>query len=124
VAREAAKQCGRAVIPDVEAPRPLPAWLDEVQADVRLCLWEGAGDPLLDALEAAPSPRSVALMVGPEGGLARAETEAAAARGWRLVRCGPRILRTETAGPALVAIVQFRHGDLAAAAPPSRDAGP
>src|SRR5947199_10553538 len=43
VAKEAAKQCGRAVIPAVEVPRPLPEFLalDE-PAELRLCLWEGA----------------------------------------------------------------------------------
>ena len=49
VAREATKQCGRAVVPPVEAPRPLGEWLtSDEPADLRICLWEGAGVPLLD----------------------------------------------------------------------------
>ena len=113
VAREAAKQCGRAVIPEVETPRPLAEWLalDE-PADLALCLWEGGGTPLATLLAAAVAPRSALLVIGPEGGLAAAEVDAARAHGLTVASLGPRILRTETAGPALVAIVQSRFGDL------------
>jgi 16S rRNA (uracil1498-N3)-methyltransferase len=52
------------------------------------------------------------VVVGPEGGLAQAEVEAARACGLTVVGLGPRILRTETAGPAVVAILQSRFGDL------------
>ena len=113
VAREAAKQCGRAVIPEVETPRPLAEWLAlGEQADLALCLWEGGGTPLAAVLAAAVAPRSVVLVIGPEGGLAATEVEAARAQGFTVASLGPRILRTETAGPALVAIVQSRFGDL------------
>ena len=113
IAREAAKQCGRAVIPEVETPRPLGEWLAlGEQADLALCLWEGGGTPLAAVLAAAVAPRSVVLVIGPEGGLAATEVEAARAQGFTVASLGPRILRTETAGPALVAIVQSRFGDL------------
>ncbi|HXH83193.1 MAG TPA: RsmE family RNA methyltransferase, partial [Candidatus Tectomicrobia bacterium] len=75
------------------------------------CFWEHASEPLGRAL-AGPAPRSVAVLVGPEGGLATAEAEAARARGFVLVSLGRRILRTETAGPAILAILQSRWGDL------------
>ena len=113
VAREATKQCGRAVIPEVETPRPLAEWLALGEpADLALCLWEGGGTPLAAVLAAALAPRSVLLVIGPEGGLAATEVEAARAQGFTVASLGPRILRTETAGPALVAIVQSRFGDL------------
>jgi 16S rRNA (uracil1498-N3)-methyltransferase len=115
VAREAAKQCGRAVVPEVEPPAPLAerlALADTVE--LALCLWEGEAEPLGAVLDraAARSPRSIAVLVGPEGGLARAEAAAARQRGWHLAGLGPRILRTETAGPAVAALLQFRFGDL------------
>jgi len=110
IAREAAKQCGRAVIPEVETPRPLAECLDA--ADLALCFWEGGGAPLHEALAAATAPRSVLLLIGPEGGLAPAEVTAARAGGLTVASLGPRILRTETAGPAVVAILQTRFGDL------------
>jgi len=113
VAREAAKQCGRPVVPDVAPPRTLDGCLDEAAlADVALCLWETEAQPLDAALVDAGSPRRVALLVGPEGGLERREVDAARERGWRVVGLGARILRTETAGPALIAILQARWGDL------------
>lgn len=114
VVREAAKQCGRAVIPEVETPRPLAEWLETLGGfDIALCLWEGEAPPLAEVLgQIAPRPRTVAALVGPEGGLARPELERARACGFRSVSLGPRILRTETAGPAIVALLQFAFGDL------------
>jgi 16S rRNA (uracil1498-N3)-methyltransferase len=113
VAREAAKQCGRRVVPEVTAARPLEACLDEARdADLALCLWEGDAPPLAQALAEAEHPRRVAVLVGPEGGLERREVDAARGRGWRVVSLGARILRTETAGPAMLAILQARWGDL------------
>ena len=50
--------------------------------------------------------------LGPEGGLALEEVDNARARGWAIVGAGPRILRTETAGPAIIAVLQARFGDL------------
>lgn len=114
VAKEAAKQCGRAVVPDVDTPRPLAEAMDAVAADLRLCLWEGQAPRLGDVLAGVTTrPASLAALVGPEGGLARDEVDRARERGWRPARLGPRILRTETAGPAIVAIAQFHFGDLA-----------
>lgn len=115
VAREATKQCGRAVVPEVEPPAPLAERLAlAATVDLALCLWEGQGEPLGDVLDrVAPSPpRSLALLVGPEGGLARAEVAAARERGWHVANAGPRILRTETAAAVVAAVVQFRFGDL------------
>ena len=113
VAREAAKQCGRRVVPDVAPPRPLEACLDEARdADLALCLWEGDAPPLGAALADAKRPRRVVVLVGPEGGLDHREVDAARACGWRVVGLGGRILRTETAGPAMLAILQSRWGDL------------
>jgi len=111
VAREAAKQSGRAIVPEVELPRPLAECLGTA-ADLALCLWEGGGEPLGTLLAGAATARSATVVVGPEGGLALAEVEAARAAGFRIVSLGHRILRTETAGPAIVAILQSRLGDL------------
>jgi 16S rRNA (uracil1498-N3)-methyltransferase len=114
VAREAAKQCGRAAIPEVEAPRALGDCLEAAEGDLRLCLWEGEAPALASVLDAtARAPRTAAVLVGPEGGLARDEVEAARGRGWNPAGVGPRVLRTETAGPAIIAVLQYRFGDLA-----------
>jgi 16S rRNA (uracil1498-N3)-methyltransferase len=114
VAREAAKQSGRAVIPEIELPRPLGECLGgEPAPDLAWCLWEGGGRTLGEALDSAGAPRSALVVIGPEGGLAEREVETARSRGLIVVSLGPRVLRTETAGPALVAILQSRFGDLA-----------
>jgi 16S rRNA (uracil1498-N3)-methyltransferase len=115
VAREATKQCRRAVVPEVEEPRPLAERLVlAAAADVALCVWEGEGPPLERILESA-SPRTAVVLIGPEGGLADDEVAAARAHGWTTVSLGSRILRTETAGPAMLAILQSRFGDLGGA---------
>ena len=112
VAREATKQCGRAVAPVVAGPAPLAACLDLARDnELALCLWERGGAPLAAALPRAPV-RRIAVLIGPEGGLDAAEVDAAREAGWRVVSLGARILRTETAGPAVVAILQSRFGDL------------
>lgn len=115
IAKEAAKQSGRAVVPDVALPRPLLEWLEPTptDADLRLCLWEGEAPAISRVLDALSTPPATALvLVGPEGGLAREEVQAAQRHGWMPVSLGSRILRTETAALAVVTILQFRFSDL------------
>lgn len=116
VAKEAAKQCGRAVIPPVETPRSLPEFARaDWSVDLALCLWEGEPRALTEILEATPGPvASALLVVGPEGGLARHEVETLEARGFIRAGLGPRIVRTETAGPVGISLLQARFGDLGA----------
>lgn len=112
VAREAAKQCRRGVVPVVAAPAPLAACLDVARdSDLAVCLWEGDAPPLATALPTARLRRA-AVLIGPEGGLEAAEVEAARRAGWTIVSLGARVLRTETAGPAIIAVLQSRFGDL------------
>jgi 16S rRNA (uracil1498-N3)-methyltransferase len=104
----ACEQCGRSRIPPVRAPLTLPGWLDQPGHGVRLVLDPGAARPL-----AGVDPgREVELAVGPEGGFSTSELEQMQARGVGAVSLGPRILRTETAAPAAVAILQCLGGDL------------
>jgi 16S rRNA (uracil1498-N3)-methyltransferase len=112
VAKEAAKQSGRAVIPDVRAPTTLDDWLAEPQAPgLLVCLWEGERTPLSTVLPAA-APLRATVLVGPEGGLTDSEVEKLRSAGALLAGLGPRILRTETAGPVALALLQARYGDL------------
>jgi 16S rRNA (uracil1498-N3)-methyltransferase len=119
VAREATKQCGRAVVPVVEPPKPLAEWIASSEpADLRLCSWEVEGEPLRSILgRLERGARSATVIVGPEGGLTRDEVTRAGAAGYVAVTLGGRILRTETAGPAIVAILQYGLGDLGGEAP-------
>lgn len=118
VAREAAKQCGRAVLPEVSAVRPLAGWLGERDGGgLLLCLWEDAGAPLAEQLPAGTVTQAT-VVVGPEGGLSASEVASLVAAGAIVAGLGPRVLRTETAGPVGLALLQARYGDLGTARGP------
>jgi 16S rRNA (uracil1498-N3)-methyltransferase len=108
IAVSACEQCGRNRLPEVLPPQPLQHWLQAVQADVRLVLHHSASnrDP------GSSAPASIALLVGPEGGLSAEEIRAAEAAGFAALQLGPRVLRTETAPLAAIAILQSRWGDM------------
>lgn len=111
VAAGAAEQCGRAVVPAIQAPLEFAAALSELPTDaLRLVL-----DPQASASlgHQQPGAGGLVLMAGPEGGLTQAECDQATKAGFVGVRLGPRILRTETAPLAALSIVQYLHGDLA-----------
>jgi 16S rRNA (uracil1498-N3)-methyltransferase len=71
-------------------------------------LWEKASLPLRTAL--LDATERVALVVGPEGGLAQSEAEALADAGGQLVSLGPQILRTENAATVAAAATMFHYG--------------
>lgn len=118
IAEEAARQSGRAHVPIVGEPCLLAEALSGCDAALRLVPWEESDLPLAAALPVA-APASMAVLIGPEGGLSAADLALASAAGFIPVALGPRILRTETAGMALAAILQFRYGDLAEGVPES-----
>lgn len=64
-------------------------------------------------LEATLRPESVALVIGPEGGLSENEIEQAMNQGFAPLTLGPRVLRTETAPLAAISVMQYLWGDLA-----------
>jgi 16S rRNA (uracil1498-N3)-methyltransferase len=113
IAREAARQCGRADVPEIAAPTPLAAALAAPDLPPRrLALFEGERGRSLRAelVETAPAP--TALLVGPEGGFAPAEMAAAHAAGFVPVGLGRLILRVETAAIVAVALVGDAAGAL------------
>jgi 16S rRNA (uracil1498-N3)-methyltransferase len=117
VAREAARQCGRADVPRVDAPTPLAeAVADASLPPLRFATWEATrGRSLRVALGEAftgERPEAVALLVGPEGGFAPEEMAKAEAHGFLAVSLGPRILRVETAAIAAVTLAQAAAGGL------------
>ncbi len=115
VARDAARQCGRADLPSLAGPDDLPRALGEA-AGLKLLFWEQARDlPLAAVLPDGPVAE-VTLLVGPEGGLELAEVEAARASGFVVAGLGPRVLRAETAALAALLAVQLLVGDLRAPA--------
>ena len=109
IARSAAEQCGRNVVPPVSAAASLEAGLAAVRADLRLILAPGAA-PGIPA-ELRPGLASTAFAVGPEGGFTEGEIALAADCGWRPALLGPRVLRTETAGLAAACWIETLAGD-------------
>ena len=107
VAIGACEQCGRNRVPEIAAPLPLGDWLNA---------WRGAGialvrDAQFGVVELAKPPGPVALLIGPEGGWISAEIDPALRRGFVAVRFGPRVMRSETAGIAVLSAMQMLWGD-------------
>lgn len=109
---EACTQCGQPFAPHVDLSKNLSEALAAASGELKLMLWEEETLPLAQLLPAAP-PASLSLLVGPEGGFSPAEARLARAAGFHTVRLGPRILRTETAGLAILSILQYVYGDFA-----------
>lgn len=111
IIQEAARQCRRSHLPRLHAAQSLEDTLASCRADLKLMLWEEESRPLNEVLS-GQSPRDVAVLVGPEGGFTADEAASARRFGFVPVRCGPRILRSETAGFAVTAVLQYLYGDL------------
>lgn len=110
IVRSACEQSGRTAVPPVHAPLPLAEWLQTPVPGSRLLL-----DPRADrALTGVGAGADITLLIGPEGGLTEPEREAARRQGFSGVCLGPRVLRTETAAVAALAILQAQLGDAGA----------
>lgn len=109
IAKEAAEQSGRATIPIIS---PLIIF-DEVlklknNYDLALMPWELEKDNSLKSiLSKVCGLKSIIVLIGPEGGFAQKEVDAAIKSGFQPVSLGPRILRTETAGLAILSMLNY-----------------
>ena len=111
VAASACEQSGRIRPPLIDTPVPLKTWFgaQPKDADIDLILRPGA----TTALTSIATPQTkVCILIGPEGGFSPVEYEDAAVAGFTEVSLGPRILRTETAATAAIAVMQAMWGDL------------
>ncbi|MDZ7783421.1 MAG: 16S rRNA (uracil(1498)-N(3))-methyltransferase [Halioglobus sp.] len=104
----ACEQCGRCLLPALHSLQDLDPWLDATQAARKFILHPGTPSGVV----AAEPPASVALLIGPEGGFSDAEIAAAKSAGFRPLSLGPRVLRTETAPLAAIAVLQATWGDM------------
>ena len=111
VATSACEQCGRIRPPLIDTPVPLKAWFGDQPQDADSDLVLRPAAPAALTSLAAPKTK-VCILIGPEGGLSPAEYEDAAVAGFTDVSLGPRILRTETAAIAAIAVMQSLWGDL------------
>lgn len=108
IVEEAARQCGRADVPTVRIAGSLVEAVKTLASQAVLVLDEEEHAVPLSA--AVPETGAVALVIGPEGGLARSEVDALKALGATPVTLGPLILRTETAGLAALSVLRHLDG--------------
>ena len=111
IATSACEQSGRTRLPLIDTPLPLKNWFGSKpeQVDAELILVPGAATPLATV----PAPETkVCVMIGPEGGFSDAEYADAEVSGFTAVSLGPRVLRTESAAIATLAVLQSLWGDL------------
>ncbi len=111
IAASACEQSGRTRLPLIDTPLILKNWFGQKPeaVDSEIILAPGAALPLA----ALPAPKTkICALIGPEGGFSDSEYEDAAVAGFTAVSLGPRVLRTESASIAALAVLQSLWGDL------------
>ncbi len=111
IALEAAKQSGRAFVPEISEPAPFAVFVGTNDSDLCLMFSERDGTSL-SSLTTNPAPQSVSALVGSEGGWSDEEIEQARTQNAHVITLGGRILRAETAAITATALLQHLFGDL------------
>ncbi len=114
ISEEAAKQSGRGIIPTVNNPINLKDAIEELKKfDLAFVPYECEGENRLkDVLLLKKDVKTVGFMIGPEGGFDKSEIDLLLENGITPVTLGKRILRTETAGEAVLSMVMYEIGDI------------
>ncbi len=116
VAVEAAKQCGRGIIPTVEAPVNFADAIDKMsKTQLSVMPYEilaGSETSNLKTVLSENSATEISVIIGPEGGFSESEAALAEKSGIKLVGLGPRILRTETVSSAILAIIMYENNEM------------
>lgn len=114
ISQEAAKQCNRGIIPKIEIPISFKEAIKQSKdKSLSLIPYEkDSKNSLKQILEAVGNISEISVFVGPEGGFTEQEIGEAVNLGINSVTLGPRILRTETAGIAVLSILMYELGDV------------
>ncbi|HAL63217.1 MAG TPA: 16S rRNA (uracil(1498)-N(3))-methyltransferase [Clostridiales bacterium] len=114
IAKEAAQQSGRGVIPEIYDAIDLKDAVGILKgADISFVAYEcEENNTLKDVLLSCENPKTVAFLIGPEGGFDKSEIEFLENNGISVISLGKRILRTETAGEAVLAMIMYEIGDI------------
>lgn len=114
IAEEAAKQSGRGTIPEISMPVSLSEAIDMLRnEDLAIALYECEENKALKKiLTSSKDAKSIGFIIGPEGGFDPAEIEKIHEAGIPSVGLGKRILRTETAGEAVLSMIMYELGDI------------
>lgn len=117
ISEEAARQCGRSVIPSVHEVVALTDVFGSRDHGMPcgIIFWEAGGEALHPVLDRLRGSRSLDLLTGPEGGFSTEEVRQATGAGFVAATLGRRILRAETAAITAVSLCQFELGDLGSA---------
>lgn len=109
IALSAAKQCGSGRVPEISSPLTFPEALKAAaSSEGKVILYEGEGRfGLKKTLSALPGVKSVALLIGPEGGFSEDEVALAETAGFLRAGLGSRILRVETAAVAALGMTIY-----------------
>ncbi|MBI1910780.1 MAG: 16S rRNA (uracil(1498)-N(3))-methyltransferase [Deltaproteobacteria bacterium] len=107
---EAAKQCGRSVLPGVNL-KTFKEAVESYSGSLKILFWE---NDRVGGLKTAliPNKKKIVALVGPEGGLDETEVNEAKKNGFIQASLGPRILKAETAALSVLSILQYELGDL------------
>jgi 16S rRNA (uracil1498-N3)-methyltransferase len=108
IAEAAAKQCNRGIIPKVHATKRL----DEIIKYIDIFAYENAEGTRLNDVLKDFEKEEISILVGPEGGFSEKEVELGIKNNCAIVTLGKRILRTETAAPAMLAIIMNILGEI------------
>ena len=111
IAREAAMQSGRGIIPRVLEPASLKKALETAAREGEILFFYERGEESLKAALKTAGQR-LFVFVGPEGGFSPEEAALARSLGGKVLTLGPRILRTETAPLAALACIFYEKGDM------------
>jgi 16S rRNA (uracil1498-N3)-methyltransferase len=111
IAISACEQCGRNRVAEVIEPMTLGDAINSLAEENLRCLLAAEAGDSLAQVAARIASRPIVLLIGPEGGLADNEQSFALANGFTAARLGPRVMRTETAGLAAIALLQTLAGD-------------
>lgn len=106
----ACEQSGRNHLPQLMAPMRLSQWLEQAKYDYQFVLSPHVNTKLSSIKIVAQ--QSLSLLIGSEGGLSEKEIALAQQQGFITLNLGPRVLRTETASLAALAVIQSNFGDL------------
>lgn len=116
ISMEAAKQCGRGVVPVVHPSVSFTQAIEEMKKlDLALMPYEALGhrgDCSLKEILTKTKASSVGVLIGPEGGFSDEEATYASSAGIHLVGLGKRILRTETVASAMLAMMMYEMGEM------------
>ncbi len=108
IAISACEQSGRSILPSINPVRKLAQTFIDDKDSLKLVL-----DPLSNNhLSSLSAKKNIQILIGPEGGLTEAEVILAKENGFKGIKLGPRVLRTETAALAAITAVQLIWGDL------------